>query len=133
MQKAFKGTAEFLGRVNDQTLENLYKQADVFLMPSLTTEDTFEGFGLVYIEANAHGVPVIGPDRSGSTEAIANGKSGYTVDVRDPAAIADALHKILDEHTISPDGCRKWAEQHSAEHMANATYDVYQRVASDPQ
>ncbi|MBM3228059.1 glycosyltransferase family 4 protein [Candidatus Peribacteria bacterium] len=117
-----------LGRVDDATLEQLYEKADILLMPSLTTQDTFEGFGLVYIEANAHGVPVIGPDRSGSTEAIANGKSGYTVDVKNPEAIADALHKILDKHTISPDGCRQWAESFSVDHMTNATIDSYDKA-----
>jgi phosphatidylinositol alpha-1,6-mannosyltransferase len=118
-----------LGRVDDKTLQQLYGASDVFLMPSLTTEDTFEGFGLVYIEANAHGVPVIGPNTSGATEAIADGTSGYTVDVKNPAMIADRLHKILDERSIDAHQCRKWAERFSLDRMVDATIDIYDKAS----
>lgn len=117
-----------LGRVNDKTLQQLYEAADVFLMPSLTTEDTFEGFGLVYIEANARGVPVIGPNQSGAVEAIADGVSGYTVNVKSPTMIADRLHKILDERSIHADQCREWAEHFNMDRMTNTTIDTYDKA-----
>lgn len=113
------------GMVDDTELEKHYREADVFLMPSITTEDSFEGFGLVFLEANARGVPVIGPDTSGTAEAIGEGISGYRVNVQDPAMIADRLEKILDGGTIFPAACRQWAEHFSAEKCAAGVEAVY--------
>jgi len=113
------------GMIDDAQLEDAYRQADVLLMPSQTDEDSFEGFGLVYLEANARGVPVIGPDDSGTAEAIADGISGYQVNVDDARAIADRLRKILDEDAIDPMACRRWAEEHSIRNAASEVGKVY--------
>lgn len=113
------------GMIDDAQLEDAYRQADVLLMPSQTDEDSFEGFGLVFLEANAHGVPVIGPADSGTAEAIAEGISGYQVNVDDVAMIADRLSRILEEHAIDPMACRRWAEEHSIRNAATEVEKVY--------
>ncbi len=129
-QLNMQNDVSFPGRVSDQTLNDLYANADVFLMPSLTSEDTFEGFGLVYIEANAWGVPVIGPNSSGAAEAIADAESGYTVDPADAQGIAERLHWILDKKKISSEHCRAWAKRHDIQHMAEEIYKVYSLISS---
>ena len=116
-----------LGRVSDEELNNLYESAGLFMMLSHTTHDTFEGFGLVYLEANARGVPVIGPNTSGAAEAIADGESGYQVDVHDPNQVAAAMHRILDEKRISPMQCRAWAEKHSPD-TQKEVIAIYQSI-----
>jgi len=116
------------GMVADKELQSLYRKADVFLMPSETSPDYFEGFGLVFLEANALGIPVIGPDESGTAEAIAEGISGYQVDVEDAGMIADRLRRILDEKSISPEACRKWAQDHAIDGVAAKTEAVYAQV-----
>lgn len=50
----------WLGRVSDETLLGWYHAADAFVLPSLNVSGKFEGFGLVYLEASAAGLPVIG-------------------------------------------------------------------------
>lgn len=76
----------FAGRVPDDALIDYYRLADVFAMPS-----TGEGFGIVFLEAAATGLPVIGGNRDGSVDALADGKIGLLVDPDNPAQLANAL------------------------------------------
>lgn len=117
------------GAVDNATLQSYFVTADALLMPAKTTPDTFEGFGLVYLEANAYGVPCIGPNDSGAAEAINNGTSGYTCDPEDPAEIAKALYAILEEGKISAANCVSWAKKHSPKMMAEAVENVYKSIA----
>ncbi len=61
------------GQVDDKTLNDLYANADVFSMLSISHGDHFEGFGLVFLEASARGIPTIGSFDSGCREAIEEG------------------------------------------------------------
>lgn len=65
-----------VGFVPFSELGHYYKQSDVFILLS----DYAEALGLVYIEAQSHGVPAIGWNRYGVKEAISNGRSGYLID-----------------------------------------------------
>lgn len=118
----------FRGRVSDEELHQIYDESDLLLAPSYTTETSFEGFGLVYIEASAHGVPVIGPNTSGAAEAIKDGVSGYTVDVCDPDAIARKMYDVLDEGKIEAASCRKWAEKFDVSEVAQQVENIYKEV-----
>lgn len=117
-----------LGKVSDEELKRLYRQADLYLMPAKTTHNTFEGFGLVYIEANAHGVPCIGPDTSGAAEAIQNGISGYAVNATKPDVICDAMVKVLKDDAIDRSACRRWAEEHDRTTVRKKTEKIYEGV-----
>ena len=64
----------FLGYVADEELPVLYSLADVFVLPS-----TYEGFGLVLLEAMACGTPVIGADAGGIPTAVENDETGLIV------------------------------------------------------
>jgi phosphatidylinositol alpha-1,6-mannosyltransferase len=76
----------FAGRVPDEALIAYYRLADVFTMPS-----TGEGFGIVFLEAAATGLPVIGGNRDGSVDALANGEIGLLIDPDDPDELENAL------------------------------------------
>jgi phosphatidylinositol alpha-1,6-mannosyltransferase len=72
-------------------------------MPSRILEkkgDT-EGFGITFIEAGACGKPVIGGDQAGVVDAIVHGETGFLVDPSDPAAVADALNRLLDDPALA--------------------------------
>lgn len=79
-----------LGFVPDALLQQHYLMADVFIMPSQK-----EGFGIVFIEAMACGLPVIAGNKDGSRDALLNGHLGTLVDPTDPAAILQALQQTL--------------------------------------
>jgi glycosyltransferase involved in cell wall biosynthesis len=119
---------ELRGFVSDEELISAYQQSDLYLMPSRTSGHTFEGFGLVYLEANAYGTPVIGPNTSGAAEAIEEGTSGFQVDVQNAEEVAERMHWILDENKIDPQACRRWSEAHSIEKTVGQVEGVYKTI-----
>ncbi len=87
----------FLGRIADVDLPAAYGCADVFAM---LCRDRWggleaEGFGIVFLEAAACGVPQIAGRSGGSHEAVSDGETGFVVDPRDVAAVRDALGDLL--------------------------------------
>lgn len=80
----------FTGYVPESEKRDLYRAADVFAMPGHG-----EGFGIVYLEAMACGVPVIASTMDGSREAVREGALGLTVNPGDPAALREALRAAL--------------------------------------
>jgi phosphatidylinositol alpha-1,6-mannosyltransferase len=87
----------FLGYVPDDELPALYRACDLFTMPSraLAQRDGIEGFGIVFLEANACGRPVVGGRSGGMADAVVDGVTGFLVDPLDPAAIAGAIAALL--------------------------------------
>ena len=54
-----------------------------------------EGFGIAFLEASAHGLPVVAGNVGGALDAVRDGETGLLVDPTDPAAVADALADLL--------------------------------------
>lgn len=94
------GHVHLLGRVPDDELLGWYHTADVFALPSVNVGGKFEGFGLVYLEAGAAGLPVIGTWGCGAEEAIVDGETGVLVPQEDAGALAAALTRLLLEPTL---------------------------------
>ncbi len=89
--------AHLLGRVPDTELPALYAAADVFAM---LCRDRWggleaEGFGIVFVEAGACGVPSVAGRSGGSHEAVVDGETGVVVDPRDVGAVRDAIRRLL--------------------------------------
>jgi phosphatidyl-myo-inositol dimannoside synthase len=88
----------FLGRVDDADLPALYGCADVFAMLCRNRWRGLEqeGFGIVFLEAAAAGVPSVAGRSGGSAEAVRQGVTGLVVDrPRDVASVAFALDRVL--------------------------------------
>lgn len=79
-----------LGRVSDERLAELYSSASAFVMPS-----SQEGFGIVYLEAWAHGVPVIAGKHDAGAEVVTHGLNGLTVDPDSVSEVAEAITWLL--------------------------------------
>jgi phosphatidylinositol alpha-1,6-mannosyltransferase len=86
----------FLGRLDDAQLQEAYASADVFLMPS-----TGEGFGIVFLEAWKHRLPVICGNRDASAEVVTDGVNGLTVNPGDSRAVAEAAMRLLSDHDLA--------------------------------
>lgn len=87
----------YLPKKNIMELIELYKEYDVFIMPSHT-----ETFGLVYAEAMSQGLPVIYTKNQGFDGQFPEGIVGYAVDDKDAGSIAEAIKKIIESYeTIS--------------------------------
>jgi phosphatidyl-myo-inositol dimannoside synthase len=87
----------FTGPVPPADLPAYYDAGDVFAMPCRTRRGGLdvEGLGIVYLEASASGLPVVGGDSGGAPDAILHGETGYVVPGRDVAAAADQIVRLL--------------------------------------
>lgn len=88
----------FTGGVPDSALALHYHLGDVFVMPNrkLPTGDT-EGFGLVFLEANAAGLPVIAGRDGGSVDAVTHEENGLVVDGTSVEEIDDAMERLFSD------------------------------------
>jgi len=91
----------FAGPVPDDELPAYYNAADVFIMPNRDEGTDVEGFGIVFLEANACGKPVIGGRSGGAVDAIADGETGYLVDPCSPPDIAQSAVRLLSDPALA--------------------------------
>lgn len=81
----------FLGAVSLEELLRAYRDASVFVLASKASRKDVEGFGIVYAEASASGLPVICSRAGGATDAVVSGENGIVIDESSPEAIARAI------------------------------------------
>jgi phosphatidylinositol alpha-1,6-mannosyltransferase len=86
---------QFVGDVGHDRLPLYYSAADLFVMPAREDPPDVEGFGLVFLEANACGTPVVGAATGGIPTAIRDGETGLLVPPDAPSALADAARRLL--------------------------------------
>jgi phosphatidylinositol alpha-1,6-mannosyltransferase len=93
----------FAGFVPDEELPSYYRAADVVAVPSREVVESvpIEGFGIVYVEAGACGVPVVGGRDGGTDESIDDGVTGFRIDPRDETALADAVVRLLGDRDLA--------------------------------
>lgn len=116
---------KFLGFASDSLLARLYKEAAVFVYPSL-----YEGFGLPVLEALIFGVPVVTANTSSLTEVA--GKAAALIDPEDPKSIAKALQRLLEakfERELLKKEAVGQVKKFSWEKAAKETIKVCQEVA----
>jgi glycosyltransferase involved in cell wall biosynthesis len=97
---------QFLGRRSNQDIRDLYRRAAVTLLPGE------EDFGIVPLEAQACGRPVVALDRGGTAETVIAGETGILVGDATPQAFADAISSALNRRFDSA-AIRAHAEQFS--------------------
>lgn len=120
----------FLGNLPDSELADVYERADIFAMTSINYGHSVEGFGLVYLEAAAHGLPVVAHDVGGVSEAVSNGVTGLLVPPHRPAQLAAAFEQLV----LDPDlrqrlgaAGREWASRNCWKKSAEV---LFQPIAS---
>lgn len=92
----------FVSHVPQHELCAVYNLADLFVMPNRRmASGVTEGFGIVFLEAGACGVPVIGGNDGGVPDAIRDGETGFLVDGTDPEAIADRALRVLTDTDLA--------------------------------
>ncbi|MEO5960990.1 MAG: glycosyltransferase family 4 protein [Opitutaceae bacterium] len=116
----------FFGNLPDDELASVYERADIFAMTSMTLDRSVEGFGLVYLEAAAHGLPVVAHDVGGVSEAVADGVTGLLVPPHRPAQLAAAFEKLIHDpelrHLLGAAG-REWATRNCWKESAEALFN----------
>jgi len=87
----------------ESALQRLYDEASIFLLSSVTAQNgDQEGMGLVILEAQAVGLPVLSTQHDGIPEAVVDGQSAFLVPERDVDALADRLTYLIEHPDIWP-------------------------------
>jgi len=100
-------SVKLLGNINDEELEAVYRQANIFAMTSIHYKNSVEGFGLVYLEAASCGLPVVAHRVGGVPDAVINEQTGLLVPPRNPAALTHAFQRLIEDPKLR----RKLGEQ----------------------
>lgn len=120
----------FTGLVPQAELPACFDAGDVFAMPCRTRRGGLdvEGLGIVYLEASAAGLPVVGGDSGNAPDAIRDGETGYVVPGGDPDALADRLIELLSDPARAKAMGEKgmaWIDQEWRwEHIAGRLRDI---------
>ncbi|MBZ2167682.1 glycosyltransferase family 4 protein [Marinobacter sp. F4216] len=85
---------QFLQQLDDVDLIRCYQQCDLFILPNRTDGRDIEGFGMVLVEAQASGKPVIAGNSGGTAETMHINKTGLIADCSSPEPIANAIYKL---------------------------------------
>ncbi|MDE3084020.1 MAG: glycosyltransferase family 4 protein [Verrucomicrobiota bacterium] len=123
----------FFENVPDDELSHIYDRADIFAMTSIELSHSIEGFGLVYLEAAAHGLPVIGHKVGGVSEAVAEGETGLLVPPHDPAQLTAAFKRLIVDadfrHRLGTAG-REWARRNCWQQAAGTLFETTAKPAA---
>lgn len=106
------GHLKFLGTITDYgELGLIYRAADVHIFPVRAISGDPEGFGMVTVEAAAHGLPTVAFATGGVSDAVAEGQSGYLVAPNDYMAFAQTIMKTLAQRDALRESCINFARQ----------------------
>jgi phosphatidylinositol alpha-1,6-mannosyltransferase len=114
-QEGLSGHVQFLGEMDDGGLIRCYQQCDLFTLPNRQVGKDIEGFGMVLLEAQACGKPVLAGASGGTAETMSIPETGLVVDCEQPNLLADKLIEILkdpDRLAFKGRAARSWVVDH---------------------
>ena len=117
---------EFTGLVETETLHQLLRTHDLFVLTTSETPIAYEGFGLVYLEAAASGCPSLAARIGGAAEAVAEGVSGMFVNEVGVDSLEKKLrHFLSGEDRFDPGDCIAFARRFSWKAVVDHCLDHY--------
>ena len=129
-ERGLGGCVQLLGALpDDSEVRAWYGRASVFCLPSEQ-----EGFGIVFLEAMASGLPVVSTTAAAIPEVVPDGEAGLLVPPRDPAALAEALLRLLQDPQLRArlrDAGRLHARQFSWERVADRFLEAVSPLLAD--
>jgi glycosyltransferase involved in cell wall biosynthesis len=117
---------EFVGQLPNEELRRLYRQAGVFVLPSLV-----EAFGVAMLEAMASETPVVAARVGGIPELVVDGENGVLVEPDNPGQLAAALVRVLGQKELALSlarAGRQTAKRFGIDQMLACTFNVYERL-----
>ena len=121
----------WLDRIPADQLDVYYKRVRGLVMPSMNVGDSFEGFGLVHLEANVWGVPAIGSLGCGNEDAVRDGYSGYLIEQGNIKALSEAMMRLLDpefDWNAMSANARQFSQRMSWERVVDACVSTYKEM-----
>lgn len=118
-RKHLPGRTAFAGQVPRGELARIYSAADLFVFPGIR-----ESLGMVYLEAQAAGLPVIAFDNGGIPEVVSNGETGILIPPFDDEAFLGAVARLLDDAPLRRSMGETAARHVRERHDARRNFDV---------
>jgi phosphatidylinositol alpha-1,6-mannosyltransferase len=125
---------QFLGELNEQQVIQCYQQCDLFVLPNRQIGQDIEGFGIVLLEAQACGKPVVAGTSGGTAETMRIPETGQVVSCERPEELAALLSELLGDRarlTRMGEAARSWVVEHfDWESSIRRATGFFQEVAS---
>ena len=105
----------FVGQVSDDMMRKFYQQCDLFVLANREVGGDFEGFGMVLLEAQACGKPVIAGNTGGTRETMSVAETGFILDCDDIVRLSETISDLLlntERRTTMGTAARRWVEKH---------------------
>lgn len=119
----------FIGEgIDDKQLLGFYRNAELFILTPIEENHHFEGFGIVYLEAAASGLPIVATYDSGAISAVKEGYNGIFMPQNNPEKTADAIKKILSDNDLRENLKRnslEWVKNFSWGKIEKKYIDIY--------
>ncbi|NUN95954.1 MAG: glycosyltransferase, partial [Candidatus Omnitrophica bacterium] len=124
------GRVQFLGEISDADLPRFFASGDIFVLPA---NSRAEAFGKVLLEAMATGLPCVTTELgTGTSYAVQDGLTGFVVPPQDPAALGDALRRLLEDagvrKTMGAAGRARVLAEFTPEKLLERTQKIYREV-----
>ncbi|MDP3900664.1 MAG: glycosyltransferase family 4 protein [bacterium] len=101
MAKNIRRDVIIIDDADDQEVQAWFELCHLFIMPARNIDGDYEGFGIVYLEANAHGKPVIAGKSGGVRDAVKDGLNGLLVNPESAEEISDAIIKLYKDEEFA--------------------------------
>ena len=118
---------KFLGDLKNKDLRAAYQNADIFALTSKPLPNSVEGFGFVYLEASAYGLPILANRVGGVGDAVISGKTGLLCDPGMPNDLEIKLRKLIEEPKIRQSFGKagvEWSNKHNWTTTAQKLYEL---------
>ena len=119
-------SVRFFGNIPDEELAEVYDRSDIFALTSINHENSVEGFGLVYLEAAAHGLPIVAHNIGGVSEAVRDRVTGLLVTPDRPAELAAAFEKLIHDLPLRKrlgEAGKVWAARNCCKENASTLFE----------
>jgi phosphatidylinositol alpha-1,6-mannosyltransferase len=124
---------QFRGAPGDDDLVSCYQQCDLFALPNRRVGTDFEGFGIVFLEAQACGKPVLAGDSGGTSETLEPGVTGYVLDCETPDALIESICRLLPDaqarEAMGARGRQRATSQFDWTPLANQAEKLFRELA----
>ncbi len=127
-----EGEVIFIGSVDDKMKNKYLKASDIFVTPSISTNKTIEGFGIVFLEANFFKIPVIGTTSGGIPEAIEHKKSGLLIKPNNLTELVEAIIYLYEHEeerkNMGEYGYKRVVNDFNWELLINEYIDLFREI-----
>ncbi|MFX1521773.1 MAG: glycosyltransferase family 4 protein [Promethearchaeota archaeon] len=118
---------KYFKRISDEDkFSRFYPSLNIFLMPTLDLPDDVEGYGIVYLEANAFGIPVIASKVGGVSDAVEEHVSGEFADPTNPEDIAEKILSLAERKNELKELCRNHARKFDIKPISKRFKELYE-------